>query len=101
MYIIRRENRSRKMASDETMEAYGSDEESLAFSQLHTPLTQNPSKSPLDVSYVIKISVGVLVSRSLFLAYIAHSVHVHISVFCIVVQLNILLLHCPSPNYIC
>ena len=51
--IIRRE-RFRAMASDETMEGYGSDEDSLAFSQLHTPLTQNPSKSPLDVSYILK-----------------------------------------------
>ena len=49
------------MASDETMEAYGSDEESLAFSQLHTPLTQNPSKSPLDVSYVISIIIIIII----------------------------------------
>lgn len=49
---IRRENFSRKMASDvnETMDTRESDEESLDFTQLNTPLSQNPSKSPLDVS---------------------------------------------------
>ena len=55
--VIRRENRSRNMASNETMEAYD-EEESLTFSQLHTPLSQNPSKSPLDVSRVQKINLS-------------------------------------------
>ena len=56
-----------KMASDETM--YGSDDEnSLAFSQLHTPFSQNPSKSPLDVSCASKINL-------LFYLSLFHNVH--------------------------